>query len=73
MYGQADSPAPVFPYSADVENEYSEDLDSDTNPKWDQDYPLIKKWREDYDKWDLAKDTKYWREQNLRICPLCRR
>jgi hypothetical protein len=73
MYGQADSPPPMFPYSDDIENEYFEDLDDDTNPKWDRDYPLIKKWRDDYNKWELAKDMKYAREQSLRICPICRR
>jgi hypothetical protein len=73
MYGEPDYPAPEFPYSKEIEDEWENDLDNDTNPKWENEYPLIEKWRADYDEWDRKKDLKYYKEENLRVCPLCRK
>jgi hypothetical protein len=70
MYGDPDSPEPKFPYSEDVQNEYDEDQD---NAEFLARYPLIEKWDKDWNKWEQEKDAKYEREQNLRICPICRR
>ena len=71
MYGRPDSDPPTFPYTNDILDEYENDLEDD--PKWGRDYPLIKKWQDEYNKWDNEKEMKYHREQNLRICPICRR
>ena len=60
---------PKFPYPY-IEDEYYEDQD---NQKWDTDYPLIKIYNEEWDKWDDEKNQKYENEENLRKCPLCRK
>jgi hypothetical protein len=43
------------------------------NPKWDNDYPLIKIYHKESDKWDNKKTEKYKNEENLRKCPLSRK
>lgn len=71
MYGgEPDAPEPKFPYSDDVENEWHEDQD---NAEFLVRYPLVVKYNRDWNDWDDARDAKYAREENLRICPLCRR
>ena len=60
---------PSFPYPY-IEDEYYEDQD---NKKWDTDYPLIKIYNEEWDKWVDEKNQKYENEENLRKCPLCRK
>ena len=60
---------PIFPYS-DVEDEYYDDQE---NLKWDNDYPLIKIYNEEHNKWDDKKTEKYEKEEYLRNCPLCRK
>lgn len=59
---------PEFPYP-DIEDEYDDDQE---NPKWDSEYPLIKKYNEELNNWDDDKTEKYENEKNLRVCPLCR-
>jgi len=60
---------PIFPYSG-IEDEYQ---DEPQNPKWDNDYPLIKIYNEEHDKWEDEKNEKYENEAHLRKCPLCRK
>jgi len=60
---------PEFPYP-DIENEYDEDQE---NPKWKTNYPLIKIWNEEWNKWDDKRIQKYENEKNLKKCPLCRK
>jgi hypothetical protein len=60
---------PIFPYS-DIEDEYDDDPD---NPKWENDYPLIKIYNEEHNKWDDERTNKYEKEVHLRKCPLCRK
>ena len=69
-YGDDDTEnEPKFPYP-DIEDEY---YDNQENPKWDDDYPLIKKYNEDWNKWDDEKNQKYENEKHLQKCPLCRK
>ena len=58
-----------FPYSKQIEEEYVED---DENPKWETEYPLIKIYIQEYDKWLDEIDKKYESEEYLKKCPLCR-
>jgi hypothetical protein len=67
-YGD-DSGEPEFPYP-EIEDQYYDDPD---NLKWDMEYPLIKKYNEDWDEWDDARMDKYNSEKHLRCCPLCRK
>ena len=60
---------PIFPYP-DIEDEY---YDGTKDINWDNDYPLIKLYNEEWNKWDDEKTEKYKNEENLRICPLCRK
>ena len=60
---------PIFPYPG-KEDEYNDDP---TNPKWDNDYPLIKMYNEEHNKWEDKYTEKYEKEKNLRNCPLCRK
>ena len=69
MYGDSDGDnEPSFPYP-DIEEEYGDDPE---NPKWKNDYPLIKIHNEELNKWDDKKNQKHENESNLRKCPLCR-
>lgn len=69
-YGGDDSEnEPKFPYP-DIEDDYYKDQ---LNPKWDTNYPLIKIYNEQWNKWDDKKNEKYDAESNLRICPICRK
>lgn len=67
-YGDNDG-EPVFPYP-DIEDEYYDDTE---NIKWANDYPLIKIYNEEFNKWDDEKMEKYENEHNLRLCPICRK
>ena len=60
---------PIFPYP-DIEDEYDDDTE---NIKWVNDYPLIKIYNEELNKWDDEKTEKYENEKNLRICSICRK
>jgi len=60
---------PIFPYP-DKEEEYYDDQD---NPKWDRDYPLIKKYSDDWKTWDDERQYKCEMESNLRACCICRK
>lgn len=59
---------PIFPYP-DIEDEYYDDMD---NIKWEN-YPLIKFYNEEWNKWDDTRIEKYVQEENLRKCPICRK
>lgn len=60
---------PIFPYP-EIEDEYFDDED---NEKWIITYPLIIKYIEDYELWLDIKEQKYYNEENLRKCPICRK
>jgi hypothetical protein len=60
---------PIFPYP-DIEDEYYDDIE---NIKWVNDYPLIKIYNEEWNKWDDENTKKYENEKNLRICSICRK
>jgi len=64
-----ESGEPTFPYS-DIEDEY---YDDQKNPKWSNDYPLIKIYNEEWNKWDDDKIYKYENEEHLRCCSVCRK
>jgi len=63
---------PPFPYP-DIEDEYYDDGGDEENPKWKNDYPLIKIYNEEWNKWDDENNDKYANEENLRKCPICRK
>ena len=68
-YGDDDTEnEPKFPYP-DIEDEYD---DNQGDIKWENDYPLIKKYNEDYIKWDDKRMQKLDNEEYLKKCPLCR-
>ena len=80
-YGdQSDEYKPEFPYP-DIEGEYYDDVDNleyyededSLDSKWDNEYPLIKQYREDYDIWEDNKNENYENEENVRRCVLCRK
>lgn len=71
MYGKPDDPEPIFPYPDEIETEWEDGGRDD--PAWCARYPLAVEWDEAWNKWDHEKDQKYFREQNLRKCPICRR
>jgi hypothetical protein len=68
-YGEDKEGEPHFPYP-DIFEEYTRDQ---FNPKWNRDYPLITAWDEAWNMWDDARNMKYEMEENLRVCPLCRK
>ncbi len=65
-YGKGE---PIFPYDNNIEDEYYADQ---KNPKWGKDYPLIKIFNKELDKWEDEREEKYDSEEYLRKCPLCR-
>jgi hypothetical protein len=68
-YGDPDTDnEPKFPYP-DIEDEYNDDPE---NQKWESEYPLIKIYNEEWNKWDDKRYEKYNNEEYLRHCPLCR-
>lgn len=60
---------PAFPYP-DKEDEY---YDTQEDPKWETDYPLIRIHNEAWNKWDDERREKYDNEEYLRKCPICRK
>lgn len=69
-YGdQSNEGEPIFPYP-DIEDEYYTDTE---NAKWEKDYPLIKIYDEECNKWYDAREEKYEEESHLRRCPICRK
>jgi len=69
-YGNDDDEnKPKFPYP-DIENEY---YNNQENPKWKNDYPLIKIHNEEYNKWCDEREHNYEKEKYLQNCPLCRK
>ena len=59
---------PVFPYP-EIMDEW--ELDQD-NPKWYAEYPLIKKYDEEWELWNTEDENREENEGNLRKCPICR-
>ncbi len=64
-YGAEPPPKPEFPLPEDKWDEYEEGLLDN--------HPLIVKWENDCEKWELANASEWRREENLRCCPLCRK
>lgn len=62
-------PEPVFPYSADIEDDYE---NNHADPKWKND-KLIIKYNNEWKIYQIILDMQYESEQSLRICSLCRR
>ena len=60
---------PIFPYP-DIEDEYYDDTE---NIKWINDYPLIKIYNEELNKWDDEQYEKHKNETYLSICCICRK
>jgi hypothetical protein len=59
---------PKFPYSTEIEDEYWNAQDGETqDPRWELD-PNIIKWREDCNAWEDARQP----PSNLQSCPVCR-
>jgi hypothetical protein len=69
-YGVETSNQHDFPYSSDIENEYDTDPE---NPKWGDQYPLIKEWNALLNGILDDEERRYVEEKNLRQCPLCRK
>jgi hypothetical protein len=61
-YGDENEGEPIFPYY-DVVEEYFNDQE---NIKWENDYPLIKIYKEELNKWDDEKRKKSKDEENLK-------
>jgi len=59
---------PVFPYPH-IEDEYEVNQE---NPKWYNEYPLIRTWNIEWNKWNDKKEEQYANEENLRRCHVCR-
>lgn len=59
---------PEYPYP-DLNEE---DYDDEKNPGWRNEYPLLKKFYEELDKYDEEME-KANEHENLNICPLCRK
>ncbi len=60
---------PSFPYP-EIEDEYYDDSE---NSEWEINYPLIKIFNDEWDKWDNERQIKYENEEYLHQCPLCRK
>ena len=65
-----DSGRPKFPYSEEIMDEY---INDNANPKWEIEYPLIKKWNEEDSEWSIKREIKFDNESHLRSCPICRK
>lgn len=59
---------PEFPYP-EIEDEYDDEPD---NLKWNN-YPLIEKWRIEWNKWEDIRMENLDRDDNLRNCCICRK
>jgi hypothetical protein len=70
FYGNDDSQnEPAFPYP-DIEEMYYKNPD---DTKWITDFPLLKEYHQEWNRWDNAKQKQYDKEDNLRKCSICRR
>ena len=58
---------PKFPYP-DIEDAYYDDPE-----RWLRNYPLIRKWNDEWNKWEDERQEKYDSESNLQRCPVCRK
>jgi hypothetical protein len=68
-YYRDKSGEPSFPYP-DIEDEYFDDT---LNPKWDANYPLIRLYNEKWNEWYNNQCEQNDNEDNLKLCPLCRK
>jgi hypothetical protein len=67
-YGEL-SPEPLFPYP-NIQDEYYNDIDDNNNvQKWNDDYPLIKIYHIEWNKWNDSIII----DNNLSRCSLCRK
>ena len=62
-------PQPEFPYSSEIEDEFDT---SYNDPKWMRD-PLIRKYKEDSERWQEERELKEESESYLKVCSLCRK
>jgi hypothetical protein len=62
-------PQPAFPYDSELEDEYDSHWE---NPRWRND-PLIQKYNDDFDRWELEREIREANESYLKVCPLCRK
>jgi hypothetical protein len=61
---------PEFPYP-DIDDEYYADED---NLKWNNDdYPLLKGFKDEYNKWEHEYEEGSKNENYLKYCPICRK
>jgi hypothetical protein len=68
-----DVPRPKFPYSEDIELEYEDYNTREEIEIFENKYPLMKKYHEEYDKWHDDKIIAYRKIKHIFcICPLCR-
>ena len=65
---------PIFPYP-DIAEEYSYDTRDYTEKHitWGDEYPLIKIYEEEWNKWNDKRTEKNEKDENFRICPICRK
>lgn len=65
---------PIFPYP-DIAEEYSYDTRDYTEKHitWGNDYPLIKIYEEEWNKWNDKRTEQNEKDENFRICPICRK
>jgi hypothetical protein len=61
-------PQPQFPYDSELEDEYESQFDL---PRWKND-PLIQKYQEDCNKWELERQIREKNENYLKRCSICR-
>lgn len=68
-YGEDGNEEPVFPYP-EIKDEYFDDVDNDV---WEQQYPLIKTYVEQWELYEETVETRLEQEGHLQLCPLCRK
>lgn len=68
MYNKEYIESPIFPYP-EIEEEY---YDNPDDPKWENEYPLLKVYEEENDEYD-EKINEICENENLDKCPLCRK
>lgn len=71
-HGEDDKTEPKFPFP-EIEDEYFDDFENDTNPKWSQYQFDISVWNEQCEEWDYQQMIKYENEEHLHHCCICRK
>lgn len=70
---QSYEPRPVQPYPDEVMDEYYDFIPIDRQKEMIELYPLITAYDEAVDRWEENEAIMYQNEENLRLCPLCRK